>query len=436
MPESKAVNLEITGGHKLQGRIATNTSKNSAVALLAASLINRGVTVLKSVPKIEEVYRLLEVLTSLGVQATWSGNTLTIKPPAELALKKLDREAAIKTRSIILWLGALVHHYPNFKLPHPGGCHLGSRTVRPHLFALEKFGIKIETTTNDYVVSAKKLRAATVVLYETGDTVTENALLAAAAVPGPSTIKFASANYMVQELCHYLIKLGVRIEGLGTSTLTVWGKPNITTDVEYRLGEDPIESMLFIALAATTNSSITIERCPIDFLELELLKLEKMGWHHKASKPYLSANGLFKLVDITTAPSKLRALEEKIHPLPYPGINIDNLPFFVPIAAQAKGQTLIHDWVYENRAIYYLELNKLGAEIILADPHRVLVKGPSKLRAAEVICPPALRPAALILLAMLAAPGTSILRNVYSINRGYEDLASRLNKLGAKIRVF
>jgi UDP-N-acetylglucosamine 1-carboxyvinyltransferase len=193
--------------------------------------------------------------------------------------------------------------------------------------------------------------------------------------------------------------------------------------------------MLFIALAATTNSSITIERCPIDFLDLELLKLQKMGWRYKLSKPYLSANGLFNLVDITTAPSKLKALEEKIHPLPYPGINIDNLPFFVPIATQAKGQTLIHDWVYENRAIYYLELNKLGAEIILADPHRVLVKGPSKLRAAEVICPPALRPAALILLAMLAAKGTSILRNIYSINRGYEDLANRLNKLGAKIKV-
>jgi UDP-N-acetylglucosamine 1-carboxyvinyltransferase len=437
MIDSKAVNLEITGGQPLSGRIATNTSKNSAVALLAASLINRGTTVLKSVPKIEEVYRLLEVLASLGVQATWQGSTLTIKPPATLALNKLDREAAIKTRSIILWLGALIHHYPNFKLPHPGGCHLGSRTVRPHLFALEKLGIKIETTTNDYVVKANKLRANTIVLYETGDTVTENALLAAAAaIPGPTIIKFASANYMVQEVCHFLTKLGIKIEGLGTSTLTVWGKKDINQHVEYQLGEDPIESMLFIALAATTNSSITIERCPIDFLDLELLKLQKMGWRYKLSKPYLSANGLFNLVDITTAPSKLKALEEKIHPLPYPGINIDNLPFFVPIATQTKGQTLIHDWVYENRAIYYLELNKLGAEIILADPHRVLVKGPSKLRAAEVICPPALRPAALILLAMLAAKGTSILRNIYSINRGYEDLANRLNKLGAKIKIF
>jgi UDP-N-acetylglucosamine 1-carboxyvinyltransferase len=126
MIDSKAVNLQITGGQPLSGRITTNTSKNSAVALLAASLINRGTTVLKSVPKIEEVYRLLEVLTSLGVQATWQGSALTIRPPATLALNKLDREAAIKTRSIILWLGALVHHYPNFKLPHPGGCHLAT----------------------------------------------------------------------------------------------------------------------------------------------------------------------------------------------------------------------------------------------------------------------------------------------------------------------
>ena len=128
-------------------------------------------------------------------------------------------------------------------------------------------------------------------------------------------------------------------------------------------------------------------------------------------------------------------MEEKIHPLPYPGLNIDNLPFFVPIATQAKGNTLIHDWVYENRAIYYMELNKLRAKVILADPHRVYIEGPTPLRGTEVICPPALRPAAIILIAMLAAKGTSILRNVYSINRGYEDLVCRLQKLGAKIEM-
>jgi len=201
------------------------------------------------------------------------------------------------------------------------------------------------------------------------------------------------------------------------------------------MSEDPIEAMLFLSIAATTNSRITIKGAPIEFLELELLKLQKMGFKYSLTKAYKSENGFTDLVDIKTRPSSLTALEEKIYARPFPGLNIDNLPFFVPIATQAKGQTLIHDWVYENRAIYYTELIKLGANIVLADPHRVIVTGPTPLRPAEVICPPALRPAAIILIAMLAAPGESILRNVYSINRGYEDLVTRLGALGAHIEV-
>jgi len=208
----------------------------------------------------------------------------------------------------------------------------------------------------------------------------------------------------------------------------------INADIEYSPTEDPIEAMLFLSIAATTNSSITIERAPIDFLELELLKLEKMGFKYKILKRYKARNGFANLVDIKTFPSKLSALQDKIYARPFPGLNIDNLPFFAPIATQTKGRTLIHDWVYENRAIYYTELAKLGANVILADPHRVYIEGPTELKAAEIVCPPALRPATIILVAMLAAHGTSILRNIYSINRGYEDLCARLNKLGAKIQ--
>ena len=133
---------------------------------------------------------------------------------------------------------------------------------------------------------------------------------------------------------------------------------------------------------------------------------------------------------------RLVALEEKIHALPYPGINMDNLPFFAVIATQAEGQTFIHDWTYEERAIYYKELDKLRADTILADPYRFYVTGPTKLKATEVVCPPALRPSVIIMIGMLAASGTSVLRNVYNINRGYEDLAERLNAIGAKIETF
>ena len=430
-----AVNFQIEGGHKLSGAIRTNTSKNSAVSLLCASLLNKGKTTLKGMPKIEEVHRIVEVLESLNCLLKWTGSDLEITPPKEIDLSKINSGSATKTRSVLMLLGPLIHAFPKFTLPHAGGCHLGQRTVRPHLYALEKLGIKIKTTKTDYEVSVKKLRPAEIVLYESGDTVTENTLMAAAKIPGLTIIKLASANYQVQDLCFFLEDLGVKIEGIGTTTLTVHGVSEIDQNVEFYPSEDPIESMLFLSIAATTKSSLTIERCPIDFLELELLKLEKMGFKFKISKPYKARNNHTNLVDIKTFPSKLVALEEKLYARPFPGLNIDNLPFFVPIATQSRGQTLIHDWVYENRAIYYMELTKLNADIILADPHRVFVNGPSELKSAEVICPPALRPAVIILIAMLAAKGTSILRNIYSINRGYEDLVNRLNKLGAKIKI-
>jgi UDP-N-acetylglucosamine 1-carboxyvinyltransferase len=160
-----------------------------------------------------------------------------------------------------------------------------------------------------------------------------------------------------------------------------------------------------------------------------------MGLKFTLSKEYLAKNGRTRLVDITISPSKLTAPPDKIHTQPFPGINNDNLPFFVPICSTAEGQTLIHDWTWENRAIYFTELNRLGADIKLLDPHRALVSGPQKLRGAQIVSPPALRPTAIILIAMLGAEGQSLLRNVYSIKRGYADIAERLNSIGAKITV-
>jgi UDP-N-acetylglucosamine 1-carboxyvinyltransferase len=267
-----------------------------------------------------------------------------------------------------------------------------------------------------------------------GDTACENVLMAAAKVKGITKIECASGNYMVQEICFFLEKLGVKVEGIGSGTLIVHGVASINMDIEYTNSEDPIESMMFIAAAITTNSELVINRCPIDFLTLELYKLKVMGLKYKIHREYLSYNGKTRLVDLHLFPSTLTAPEDKIHANPYPGINIDNLPFFVPIAAVSNGTTLIHDWFYENRAIYATELNRLGANVTLADPHRVYIRGGNKLKPAQVVCPPALRPSMVILIAMLAANGTSILRNVYMINRGYEDIVTRLNSIGAKIK--
>ena len=429
------VNFRVEGGHKLSGSITTKTSKNAAVSLLCASLLNRGTTTLKKVARIEEVNRILEVLNSIGVKTRWFGdNNLEITPPAKLNLKNMNIEAARKTRSIIMFLGPLLHRYNKFELPYAGGCNLGERTVEPHLTGLSPFGLSVRTVSGHHEASSEpKIPSRPIVLSERGDTVTENILMAAALTDGVTVIRNASPNYMVQDLCFYLQKLGVSIEGVGTTTLTVHGLKDINKNVEYSPSEDPIEAMSFLAAAIVTDSEITVKRAPIEFLEIELKFLENMNFKYELSEEYTADNGKTRLVDITTKPSDLRASVDKIHALPFPGLNIDNLPFFSLVAASAKGRSLIHDWSYENRAIYLTELSKLNASVELVDPHRIYISGKTNWKPAEVMAPPALRPAVVVLLAMLAAPGTSTLRNVYSINRGYEDIAERLSSLGAKV---
>jgi UDP-N-acetylglucosamine 1-carboxyvinyltransferase len=431
-----SIDFRVIGGKKLSGEITTNTSKNGAMGLLCASLLNKGKTTLHKVPRIEEVNRLLEIFKSIGVRCSWKGKTtLTIQPPKTFTLSKIDKEAAMKIRSALMMIGPLSHRVKSFKLPHAGGCKMGERTIAAHKYGLEELGINIETKENFYSIQSEKIKKGDVVMYEAGDTAVINILLAASLIPKESKISFASSNYQVQEVCVFLQKLGVEIDGIGTHRLLVKGVKEINSDIDFTLVEDPIESMMFITAAIVTNSNLTIKRCPIDFLKLELLKLEKMGLKYKKSLIYKAKNGVTDLVDITILPSKLTALPDKIHPLPYPGINVDNLPFFVPIVTQAEGQTLIHDWMWENRAIYFTELNRLGGDIKLADPHRIFVQGRTPLKGAQVVCPPALRPAVIVLIAMLGAEGESILRNVYAIERGYEGVAKRLNSIGADIKI-
>lgn len=431
-------NLEIHGGTQLHGSIEVKTSKNAAVGLLCAALLNKGTTTLRRVPRIEEVNRIIEVLTSIGIKTRWEGqNDLVITPPAQLKLEKIDVEAAKKTRTIIMFLGPLLHQYAHFKIPFAGGCSLGTRTVEPHLIGLKPFGMHVDAKTEHYDVSSTpKQPERDIVLTERGDTVTENVLMAAALSPGTVTIRNASPNYMVQDVCFFLEKLGVKIDGIGTTVLRVTGKKTIKKNVEYFLSEDPIEAMSFIAAAAVTHSELTIKRAPIEFLELELATLEQMGLRYTLSKEYTARNDRTRLVDITIQQSELTAPKDKLHALPFPGINMDNLPFMALIATVAKGRTLVHDWSYENRAIYLTELGKLNAQVELLDPHRVYIEGPTRWKPADVVAPAALRPTVVVLLAMLAAPGTSRLRNVYQIDRGYEQLADRLNSLGAEIRPF
>ena len=388
------INFKVRGGSKLTGTIEVKTSKNAAVGLLCASLLNKGKTTLRRVARIEEVNRIIEVLDSIGVKTKWlDNNDLEITPPARLKLEDMDINAAKRTRTVIMFLGPLLHQYDNFRLPFAGGCNLGTRTVEPHLAGLSAFGMNVVAKPNtDYyqAIVNEKAPEKTILLTERGDTVTENVIMAAALHDGVTVIRNASPNYMVQDVCFFLQKLGVDIEGIGTTTLKIKGKRSINQDVDYYPSEDPIEAMSFIAAGIVTDSEISITRAPIEFLELELAVLENMGLKFDLGEEYKARNKHTRLVDIHLKHSKLTAPKDKLHSMPFPGINMDNLPFLGLIATVAKGRTLVHDWSYENRAIYFTELSKLNASVEMVDPHRIYLTGPTRWKPADVVAPPAL----------------------------------------------
>ena len=426
--------FRITGGHELSGSIETNPSKNGAMGLLCASLMNKKQTKLHGIPRIEEVNRLLEVFESIGVSARWIGDqSLEITTPEQFNMQGLDWNAAKRMRTTLMMIGPLSTRVSEFRIPHSGGCQMGERTIAAHRVGLEAVGIHITTLEDCYLIQTSDKHAADATMYEASDTGTENILMAMAGINDTSRLYFAQENYMVQDVMGFLRASGAILTRSGVSHITITGVSEVNIPIEYHNSEDPIESMAFITTAIVTRSKITITRCPIDFLRLEIMKLEMMGQKFILSDQDFSYNGFTLLVDITVIPSSLKALHDKIHPLPYPGINVDNLPFFVPICTMAEGNTLINDWMWENRAIYFTELNRLGANITLLDQHRVMISGATDLKANQIVCPPALRPSVIIMLAMLGAKGTSTLRNVYAIRRGYENIDKRLNLLGAEI---
>ena len=429
--------LIINGGKKLSGTIENQSNKNSAIAIMAATLMIKGKTKLTDVPQIEEVECMIELLTSIGATVHRPNpGTLVIDASTELQLKKIDQSVCARMRASLLFVGALASRVKNFRVYKSGGCHLGQRTVRPHWYALQHFGINVVSRDAYYEVTTEpELRGREIVMYESGDAATENAILGAVLSSGQSVIKMASANYMVQDLCYFLVKAGAKIKGIGTTTLSIEGVKQLKSVSDYPIMPDPIVAMTYLSAAIATHSTLTVANCPLEFLELELCKLQVMGQAYSSTNRRKSKNGRFVIVDITVTPSHLTALPDKIYGRPFPGLNIDNLPLFVPILTQARGRTLVHDWAYENRAVYSLELQKLGAKITLLDPHRVWVEGPTRLEAAEVICSPALRPAVNILICMLAAKGRSILRHTAVIERGYENLYETLNAAGADITV-
>jgi UDP-N-acetylglucosamine 1-carboxyvinyltransferase len=383
---------------------------------------------------------LIEVLESIGVIVKWiADNAVTVKIPKTFSLNTIDRALARKLPSIIMIIPSLLHHLDSFELPLVGT----NRTRRVHGTILKSFGINMEIkkdSENPCLLISKNKKAQqleSLVMPEASDTGMQVALIMSLLQKNPLILYGAQENYMTQDLMGFISKLGCTITRNNSLSITISSEQLVTEkNIEYCNSEDPTESFFFVALAIITKSNLSIKRVPVDFLRFEFAHLEAMGQKISYSQEYLSYNEITKLVDITLTPSELSNTEKVIHALPYPGINTDNLPLFVAICAHAGGTATLLDWMNEDRILYYRELKKFGMKIETAGSHKLFITDSREsMHETSFFCSEQFRPSTLLLLLALSIEGTSNLRNIYAIKRGYEKLDERLKEVGAQIEL-
>ncbi len=430
----------IEGGHCLKGNIKVNGSKNSATPIIAASLLTSEPCVIDNIPLIEDVFKMIKLVSGLGAKVTWLGERKIKIEAKEIDPQKIDKNLVSKMRSSILLLGPLLARCGFAEINHPGGCIIGTRSIDVHLNAFKEMGVqtKISQTglhfedkkennlysekTNVYNLKTKKrVKGGEIVLNEFSVTGTENVMMAAALTPRETIIKIAACEPHIQELAEFLRKMGVDIRGEGTHTITIKGKKKLK-EVNHSISSDSVEAGTYILMASTVPGKIEVNNVPVKYLDLFFKQLKKFGGNFKI----LSENTV-----LVEKPRNL--IINKIQALPYPGIPTDLQSAFGVLATQAKGLTLIHDPLYEGRLKYLEELNKMGADIIICDPHRAVINGPTKLYGTE-LGPLDLRGGAALIIAGLAAEGTTIIKNASQVDRGYEKIEERLQKIGAKIK--
>jgi len=431
----------IEGGRPLKGIIESRGSKNSATPIIAATLLTKEPCIIDNLPLIEDVFNMLHLIESLGAKITWI-NERKIKIEAKnIDFKKIDKNLVAKMRSSILVLGPLLARVGQAEINHPGGCVIGTRSIKTHLDAFTELGAKIDIIqigssfenkhidptrysekTNLYSLKLNPVKEnKIIILDEFSVTGTENLMMACALISQKNIIKIAAAEPHVQELASFLRKMGVTIEGEGTSTITIKGKKKLN-GAEHFISYDSVEAETYILMASAVGGKVEIKNTPIEYMDLFLKKLKDFGVNLEITKN--------KSVIVRTS-KELKI--DKIQALPYPGIPTDTQSVFGVLATQAKGLTLIHDPLYDGRLKYLEELNKMGADIIMCDPHRAVINGPSELYGTE-LGPLDLRSGAALIVAGLIAKGTTVIKNVSQVDRGYEKIEERLQKLGAEIK--
>jgi UDP-N-acetylglucosamine 1-carboxyvinyltransferase len=415
MPEK----FVIKGEKKLEGSIEVRGSKNAAFPIIMASLLTKEDCIIDNIPLIEDVQRIFDILTSMDVKVEWLSERKVKINAGNLDSSKIREDIVRRLRGSILLFGALLAREGKAELPQPGGCVIGARPISTHLDAFEKVGVKITPQHNKFLMEAGDKFASEIILNEFSVTGTCNIMLFAAASGSQLLIKCADQDYQVQELAKVLSAMGANIELLSGHTIKINGSKKLK-GFETTLIPDPIEAGTFILLAAATKSKVLVKNVPFQYLEYPLKRMRDFGilWDKQGD-------------DVLVMPSHNIRIE-KVQALPYPGMPTDLLPLFGVLSTQLQGLTLLHDPLYEGRLKYLEELNKMGANIIFADPHRAIVSGPTPLYGVEISSPD-LRGGASLIVGALVASGTTTINNIYQIDRGYEKIDERLRAIGADI---
>jgi len=421
--------FEIIGGKKLSGEIEVRGSKNATTPILAATLLTKEKCVISNIPLIEDVFRMIEIIESLGAKVSWKGERTVEIEAKNIDASKLDLVAVKQLRSSILLFGSLSGRLNSFKIPYPGGCAIGARSLDTHFDALSKMGVKVEEKeikigdkkSGCYLVDSSKRKNADVVLKEFSVTGTENAMMLAASMPRKTVIKIAAAEPHVEDLGRFLIKMGAKIKGLGTHTLEIWGKNNLK-GAKHEIIPDANEAATFLIMGVATESPITVKNALINNLDLVIEKLREFG------ADFVIGKNSIKVIP----PKKIKAAN-KVDTRLYPGIPTDVQAPFGVLATQAEGETFIHDSLYEGRFNYISEIAKMGAKAKVLDVHRAIIQGPTKLKG-KIITSFDLRAGASLIIAALVAQGKTTIKEIYQVDRGYEQIEKRLSALGAEIK--
>jgi UDP-N-acetylglucosamine 1-carboxyvinyltransferase len=419
----------IQGGIPLFGEITPSGNKNAALPLLAACLLTDQPVILHNLPDIKDVETMRLLLESLGVEIKLLGNHTWQVHAAQVRPADLDPDLCRKIRASILLAGPMVARTGELHLPPPGGDVIGRRRVDSHILALSSLGAEAAFNRSEKVFRfiADELSGANIILDEASVTATENAIMAAVTSTGETVLRNAASEPHIQELCHFLNMLGAHIENIGSNTLHITGVPSLNGG-EYSIGPDYLEVVSFIGAAVVTKGSIRIRKAAPQHLDMIAGVFGRLGvvWDVDGEDVVVPEEQ-----DLCIEPDLGGAIPE-ISVMPWPAFPTDLMSIAIVVATQSQGSVLFHDWMYPSRMFFIDKLVNMGAQIVLCDPHRSIVQGPTNLYA-ETMESPDIRAGMAMVIAALAANGQSEIRNVGQIDRGYEVIDKKLRALGARI---